>query len=138
MGSISTCRSNSKFSKFFETSVCTYYQDEKTIYLLHPSHQSILAKFSRLLSRYIVFSGRASFNWAIDCPGLVLFLSGPAHDDNRAQRSSRYLLAYGPPASVIFYLTTSGGSFFTESNTQPSSIFLLKCHVLLPFSNLYL
>ena len=28
--------------------------------------------------------------------------------------------------------------FFTESNTQPSSIFLLKRHVLHPFSNLYL
>ena len=27
---------------------------------------------------------------------------------------------------LIFCLTTSAGSFFTESNTQPSSIFLLK------------
>ena len=126
MGSISTCRSNSQFSKFFETSACTYYHDEKTIYLPHPSYQSVLAEFSRLLSTYIVFSGRASFNWVVDCPGLVLFLTGPAHDDNGAQRSSRYLLASGPPALVIFCLTTSAGSFFTESNTQPSSIFLLK------------
>ena len=138
MGSISTCRSNSQFSKFFETSACTYYHDEKTIYLLHPSYQSVLAEFSRLLSTYIVFSGRASFNWAVDCPGLVLFLTGPTHDYNGAQRSSRYLLASGPPALVIFCLTTSAGNFFTESNTQPSSIFLLKHHVLLPFSNLYL
>ena len=94
--------------------------------MLHPSYQSVLAEYSRLLSMYIVFSGRASFNWAVDCPGLVLFLTGPAHDDNGAQRSSRYLLASGPPALVIFCLTTSAGSFFTESNTQPSSIFLLK------------
>ena len=126
MGSVSTCRSNSEFSKNFETSACTYYHDEKTISLLHPSYQSVLAEFSRLLSTYIVFSGRASFNWAVDCPGLVLFLSGPAHDDNGVQRSSRYLLASGPPALVIFCLTTSAGSFFTESNTQSSSIFLLK------------
>ena len=126
MGSISTCRSNSQFSKFFETSACTYYHDEKTISLLHPSYQSVLAEFSRLLSTYIVFSGRASFNWAVDCPGLVLFLTGPAHHDNGAQRSSRSLLASGLPALVIFCLTTSAGSFFTESNTQPSSIFLLK------------
>ena len=138
MGSISTCRSNSQFSKFFETSACSYYHDEKTISLLHPSYQSVLAEFSRLLSTYIVFSGRASFNWVVDCLGLVSFLTGPAHDDNGAQRSSRYLLASGPPALVIFCLTTSAGSFFTESNTQPSSIFLLKRHVLLPFSNLYL
>ncbi len=61
-----------------------------------PSYQSVLAEFSRLLSTYIVFSGRASFNWAVDWPGLVLFLTGPAHDDNGAQRSSRYLLASGP------------------------------------------
>ena len=94
--------------------------------MLHPSYQSVLAEFSHLLSRYIVFSGQASFNWVVDCPGLVLFLSGPAHDDNGAQRSSRYLLASGPPALVIFCLTTSTCSFFTESNTQPSSIFLLK------------
>ena len=107
--------------------------------MLHPSYQSILAEFSRLLSMYIVFLGRASLNWAVDCPGLVLFLTGPAHDDNGAQTSSRYqILASGPPALVIFCLTTSARSFFTESNTQPSSIFLLKRHVLLPFSNLYL
>ena len=111
MGSISTCRLNSRFSKFFETSACTYYHDEKTISLLHPSYQSVLAEFSHLLSTYIVFLGRASFNWAVDCPGLVLFLTGPAHDDNGAQRSSRYLLASGPPALVIFCLTTSAGSF---------------------------
>ena len=126
MGSISTCRSNSQFSKFFETSACSYYHDEKPISLLHPSYQSVLAEFSRLLSTYIVFSGQASFNWAVDCPGLVLFLPDPTHDDNGAQRSSRYLLSSGPPALVIFCLTTSAGSFFTESNTQPSSIFLLK------------
>ena len=72
---------------------CTYYHDEKTISLLHPSYHCVLAEFSRLLSTYIVFLGRASFNWAVDCPGLVLFLTGPAHDDNGAQRSSRYLLA---------------------------------------------
>ena len=126
MGSISTCRSNSQFSKFFETSVCTYYHDEKTISLLHPSYQSVIAEFSRLLSMYIVFSGRASFNWAVDCPGLALYLTGLAHDDNGAQRSSRYLLASGPPALVIFCLTISAGSFVTKSNTQPSSIFLLK------------
>ena len=126
MGTISTCRSNSQFSKFFETSACSYYHDEKTISLLHPSYQSVLAEFSRLLSMCIVFSGRASFNWVADCPGLVLFLTGPVHDDNKAQRPSRYLLASGPPGLVIFCLTTSAGSFFTESNTQPSSIFLLK------------
>src|SRR3954467_364955 len=98
MGSISTRRSNFQFSKIFKTSACSYYHDEKTISLLHPSYQSVLAEFSRLLSTYIVFSGRAKFNWAVDCPGLVLFLIGPTHDDNRAQRSSRYLLASGPPA----------------------------------------
>ena len=138
MGSISTCRSNSQFSNFFETSACSYYHDEKTISLLHPSYQSVLAEFSRLLSTYIVFSGRASFNWAVDCLGLVLFLTGPAHDDNGAQRSSMYQLAFGPPGLVIFSLRTSAGSFFTEENTHPSFIFLLKRHVLLPFSNLYL
>ena len=104
MGSISTRRSNSQFSNFFETSACTYYHDEKTISQLHPSYQSVLAEFPRLLSMYIVFSGRASFNWAVDGPGLVLFLTGPAHDSNGAQRSSRYLLASGPPALVIFVL----------------------------------
>ena len=138
MGSISTRCPNSQFCSFFETSACTYYHDVKKISLSHPSYQSVLAEFSRLLSRYIVFSGRASFNLAVDCPGLVLFLTGPTHDDNGAQRSSRYLLASGPPALVIFCLTTSAGGFLTESNTQPSSIFLLKCHFLLPFSNLYL
>ena len=112
MGSKSTCRSNSQFSKIFETSACSYYHDEKTISLPHPSYQSVLAEFSHLLSTYIVFSGRASFNWAVDCPGLVLFLPGPAHDDNGAQRSSRYLLASGPSALVIFCLTTSACSFF--------------------------
>ena len=137
MGSISTCRSNSQFSNFFETSAYSYYHDKKQS-LLHPSYQSVLAEFSRLLSTYIVFSGRASFNWAVDCPGLVLFLIGPTHDDNGAQRSNRYLLASSPPALVIFCLTTSADSFFTESNTQPSSIFFLKRHVLLLFSNLYL
>src|SRR3989337_1781004 len=106
MGSISTCHSNSQFSKFFERSACTYYHDEKTISLLHPSYQSVLAEFSRLLSTYIVFSGRASFNWAVDCLGLVLFLTGPAHDDNGSQRSSRYQLASGLPALVIFCLRT--------------------------------
>ena len=138
MGSISTRRSNSQFCSFFETSACTYYHDKKTISMMRPSYQSVLAEFSRLLSTYIVFSGRASFNWAVDCPGLVLFLTDPAHEDNGAQRSSRYLLASGPLALVIFCLTTSAGSFFTESNTQPNYIFLLKRHVLLPFSNLYL
>ena len=138
MGSISTCRSNSQFSKFFETSACTYYHDEKTISLLHPSYQSVLIESSNLLSTYIAFLGRANFNWAVECPGLVFFLTSPAHDDNGAQRSSRYLLASGPPVSAIFCLTTSAGSFVTESNTQPSSIFLLKRRVLLPFSNLYL
>ena len=138
MGSISTRHSNSQFSNFFETSACTYYHDEKTIYLLHPSYQSVLVEFSHLLSRYIVFSGRASFNWVVDCPGLGFFLTGPAHDDKGAQRSNRYLLASGLPALVIFCLTTSADNFFTESNTQPSSIFLLERHVLLPFSNLYL
>ena len=58
MGSISTRRSNSQFSNFFETSACTYYHDKKTISVLHPSYQSVLAEFSRLLSTYIVFSGR--------------------------------------------------------------------------------
>ena len=77
MGSISTCHSNCQFSKFFETSASSYYHDEKTISLLHPSYQCVLAEFSRLLSMYIVFSGRTSFNWAADCPGLVLFLTGP-------------------------------------------------------------
>ena len=108
----------------------------KKIYLLHPSYQSVFAEFSHLLSRYIVFLGRASLNWVVDWTGLVLFLTGPAHDDNGAQRSIRYLLASGPPVLVIFCLRTSASSFFTESNTQPSSIFLLKRHVLLPFSNL--
>ena len=99
---------------------------EKTISMLRPSYQSVLAEFSRLLSTYIVFSGRASFNWVVDCPGLVLFLTGPAHDDNGAQRSSRYLLASGPPALVIFVLQHPQEVFLTESNTHPSSIFLLK------------
>ena len=125
MGSISTRRSNSQFSNFFETSACTYYHDKK-ISVLHPSYQSVLEEFSRLLSMYIVFSGRASFNWAVDCLGLVLFLTGPAHDDNGAQRSISYLLASGLPALVIFCLTTSAGTSFTESNSQPISIFLLK------------
>ena len=80
--------------------------------MLHPSYQSVLAEFSRLLSTYIVFLGRASFNWVADCQGLVLFLTGTAHDDNGAQRSNRYLLASGPPMLVIFCLTTSAGSFF--------------------------
>ena len=75
MGSISTRRSNSQFSNFFETSACTYYHDKKTISVLHPSYQSVLAEFSRLLSTYIVFLGRASFNWVVDCPGLVLSLT---------------------------------------------------------------
>ena len=92
---------------------------KKTISLLHPSYQSVLAEFSRLLSKYIVFLGRASFNWAVDCPGLVLFLTGPAHDDNGAQRSSRYLLASGPPALVIFCLTTSAGSFLLNQTHSP-------------------
>ena len=83
----------------------------KKISVLHPSYQSVLAEFSRLLSTYIVFSGRASFNWAVDCPGLVLFLTGPAHDDNGAQRSSRYLLASSPPTLVIFFLGTSAYVF---------------------------
>ena len=136
MGSISTRRSNSQFSNFFETSACTYYHDKKTISVLHPSYQSVLAEFSRLLSTYIVFSfffqtvycffRSSKFQLAVDCPGLVLFLTGPAHEDNGAQRSSRYLLASGPPALLIFCLTTSAGSFFTESNTQPSSTFLMK------------
>ena len=137
MGSISTCRSNSEFSNYFETSACTYYHDEKTISLLHPSYQSVLTEFSRLLSTYIVFSGRASFNWVVDCPGLVLFLTGPAHDDNGAQRSSRYLLAYGPPASVIFYLTTFACSFLLNQTHSPV-LFPLETQVLHPFSNLYL
>ena len=72
------------------------------------------------------FFRSSKFQLAVDCPGLVLFLTGRDHDDNGAQRSSRYLLASGPPALVIFCLTTSACSFFTESNTQPSSIFLLK------------
>ena len=123
MGSISTCRSNSQFSKFFETSACTYYHDEKTISLMHPSYQSVLAEFSRLLSTYIVFSGRASFNWAVDCPGLVLFLTGPSHEDNGAQGSSRYLLAFGPPVLVIFCLTTSADSFFLLNQTHIPVLF---------------
>ena len=114
MGSISTCHSNSQFSKFFETSACTYYHDKKTISVLH-----LLAEFSRLLSMYIVFSGRASFNWAADYPGLVLFLTGPAHDDNGAQRSSRYLLDSGQPPLVIFCLTTSACSFLLNQTHSP-------------------
>ena len=119
MGSVSTCRSNSQFSKFFKTSASSYYHDEETISLLHPSYQSVLAEFSRLLSRYIFFSGRASFNWAVDCPGLVLFLTGPAHDDNGAQRSSRYLLDSVPPALVIFCLTTSACTFLLNQTHSP-------------------
>ena len=72
------------------------------------------------------FFRSSKFQLGCRLPRVVLFLTGPAHDDNGAQRSSRYLLASGPPALVIFCLTTSTGSFFTESNTQPSSIFLLK------------
>jgi len=119
MGSISTRRSNSQFSNFYETTACTYYHDEKKISVLHPSYQSVLAEFSRLLSTCIVFSGQASFNWAVDCPGLVLFLTGPAHDDNGAQRSSRYLLASGPPALVIFFLTISAGNFLLNRTHNP-------------------
>ena len=119
MGSISTYRSNSQLFQFFATSACTYYYDEKTISLLHPSYQSVLAEFSHLLSTYIVFLGRVSFNWAAECPGLVLFLTGPAHDDNGAQRSSRYLLASGPSVLVIFCLTTSAGSFLLNQTHSP-------------------
>ena len=72
------------------------------------------------------FFRSSKFQLGCRLPRVVLFLTGPAHDDNGAQRSSRYLLASGPPALVIFCLTTSTDSFFTESNTQPSSIFLLK------------
>ena len=72
------------------------------------------------------FFRSSKFQLGCRLPRLGFLLTGPAHDDNGAQRSSRYLLASGPPALVIFCLTTSAGSFFTESNTQPSSIFLLK------------
>ena len=96
--------------------------------------QSVLAEFSRLLSTYIVFSGRASFNWAVNCPGLVLFLTGPAHDDNGAQWSSGYLLASGPPALVIFCLTTSAGTFFYWIKHTAHFNFPLETHVLHPFS----
>ena len=94
--------------------------------MLHPSYQSVLAEFSCLLSTYIVFFRSSKFQLGCRLPRVGLFLTGPAHDDNRAQRSSRYLLASGPPVLVIFCLTTSACTFFTESNTQPSSIFLLK------------
>ena len=53
---------------------------------IRAASQYVLAEFSHLLSMYIVFSGRASFNWAVDCPGLVLFLTVPAHEDNGTQR----------------------------------------------------
>ena len=119
MGSISTCLSNSKFSKFFETSACTYYHDEKTISQLHPSYQSVLAEFPRLLSMYIVFSGRASFNWVVDCPGLVLFLTSPAHDDNEAQRSSRYLLASGLQHLLYFVLQHPHAVFLLNQTHNP-------------------
>ena len=138
MGSISTRRSNSRFSNFFETSACTYYHDKKTISVLHPSYQSVLAEFSHLLSTYIVFSGRASFNWAVDFPGLVLFLTCPPLERQRGTKIQQVSTGLWP-ASVSYILSYNiPGSFFTESNTQPSSIFLLKRHVLHPFSNIYL
>ena len=73
MGSISTRSSNSQLSDFFKTSACTYYHDKKTISVLPPSYQSVLAEFSRLLRTYIIFSGRASFNWDVNCQDWFCF-----------------------------------------------------------------
>ena len=58
------------------------------------------------------FFRSSKFQLGCRLPRLGLFLTGLAHDDNGAQRSSRYLLASGPPTLVIFCLTTSAGSFF--------------------------
>ena len=125
MGSISTCRSNSQFSNFFETSACTYYHNIKNIHAA--SQLSVCTcRILSFIEHVYCFFRSSKFQLGCRLPRVVLFLTGPAHDDNGAQRSSRYLLASGPPALVIFCLTTSAGSFFTESNTQPSSIFLLK------------
>ena len=125
MGSISTRRSNSQFSNFFETSACTYYHDKKNIRAA--SQLSVCTcRILSFIEHVYCFFRSSKFQLGCRLTRVILFLTDQAHDDNGAQRSSRYLLASGLPVLVIFCLTTSAGSFFTESNTHPSSIFLLK------------
>ena len=119
MGSISTCRSNSQFSKFFETSACSYYHDEKTISLLHPSYQSVLVEFSR-------FFRSSKFQLGCRLPMLGFVFNRPSpwrQRGNKIQQVSTGLW----PASVSYILSYNiRRHFFTESNTQPISILLLK------------
>ena len=125
MGSISTRRSHSQFSNFFKTSHALIIMIKNNI--RDASQLSVCTcRILSFIEHVCCFFKSSKFQLGCRLPRVVLFLIGPAHDDNGAQRSSRYLLASGPPALVIFCLTTSAGSFFTESNTQPSSIFLLK------------
>ena len=90
---------------------------------MHPSYQSVLAEFSHLLSTYIVFLGRASFNWAADCPELVLYLIGLAHDDNWGTKIQQVSIGLWP-ASVNYIL----------SYKHPQAVFLLnQTHSLVLF-----
>ena len=94
--------------------------------MLHPSYQSVLAEFSRLLSTYIVFSGRASFNWVVDCLRFVLFLTGPPMMTTRHKDPAGIYQPLARQRQLYFVLQHSQAVFFSEPNTQPSSIFLLK------------
>ena len=136
MGSISTRRSNSQFSNFFETSACTYYHEKN---IRAASQLSVCTcRILSFIEHVYCFLRSSKFQLGCRLPRVVLFLKGPAHDENGAQRSSRYLLASSPPALVIFCLTTSAGSFFYRIKHTTQFYFPLETHVLHRFSNLYL
>ena len=126
MGSISTRRSNSQFSKCFETCACSYYNDEKTI---SPPASQLSVYTCRILSfieHVYCFFRSSKFQLGCRLPRVGFVFTGPAHDDSGAQRSSRYLLASGLPALVIFCLITSAGSFFYWIKHTSQFYFLLK------------
>ena len=111
MGSISTRRSNSQFSIFSKQVHALIITIKNNIHAA--SQLSVCTcRILSFIEHVYCFFRSSKFQLGCILPRVVLFSIGPAHDDNGAQRSSRYLLASGPPALVIFCLTTSARSFF--------------------------
>ena len=125
MGSISTRRSNSQFSNFFETSACTYYHDKKNI----RAASQLLVCTCRILSfieHVYCFFRSSEFQLGCRLSRVGFVFNRPSPWRQRGTKIQQVSTGLWPASVSYICLTTSAGSFVTESNTQPSSIFLLK------------
>ena len=125
MGSISTRRSNSQFSNFFETSACTYYHDKKNIRAA--SQLSVCTcRILSFIEHVYCFFRSSKFQLGCRLPRVGFVFNRPSPWRQRGTKIQQVSTGLWP-ANVSYILSYNiRRQFFTESNTQPSSIFLLK------------